>query len=74
MVRKQKLTIDFIIIIDDSYPISVLIDELKNEDVQLRLNSIKRLNTIGLALGPERTVAELIPFIDGIYQNIFFFF
>jgi serine/threonine-protein phosphatase 2A regulatory subunit A len=51
---------------DDTYPISVLIDELKNEDVQLRLNSIKRLNTIGLALGPDRTVAELIPFIDGI--------
>ena len=37
---------------DDSlYPIAVLIDELRNEDVQLRLNSIKKLSTIALALG-----------------------
>ena len=41
---------------DDSlYPIAVLIDELRNEDVQLRLNSIKKLSTIALALGVERT-------------------
>ena len=39
---------------DDSlYPIAVLIDELRNEDVQLRLNSIKKLSTIALALGKE---------------------
>ena len=37
------------------YPIAVLIDELRNEDVQLRLNSIKKLSTIALALGTERT-------------------
>lgn len=46
---------------DDSlYPIAVLIDELKNEDIQLRLNSIKKLSTIALALGEERTRNELI--------------
>ena len=40
---------------DDSlYPIAVLIDELRNEDVQLRLNSIKKLSTIALALGVRR--------------------
>ena len=39
---------------DDSlYPIAVLIDELRNEDVQLRLNSIKKLSTIALALGTK---------------------
>lgn len=49
---------------DDSlYPIAVLIDELRNEDVQLRLNSIKKLSTISLALGVERTRSELIPFL-----------
>ena len=37
---------------DDSlYPIAVLIDELRNADVQLRPNSIKKLSTIALALG-----------------------
>ncbi|PSN41046.1 Serine/threonine-protein phosphatase 2A 65 kDa regulatory subunit A alpha isoform [Blattella germanica] len=56
---------------DDSlYPIAVLIDELKNEDVQLRLNSIKKLSTIALALGIERTRSELIPFLtDTIYDE-----
>ena len=47
------------------YPIAVLIDELKNDDVSLRLNAIKRLGTIALALGVERTRDELIPFLDG---------
>lgn len=38
-------------------------DELKNEDKALRLNSVKRLSTIALALGEERTRQELIPFV-----------
>lgn len=78
---------------DDSlYPIAVLIDELKNEDIQvscvcammnrkvtrvlffvlfqLRLNSIKKLSTIALALGEERTRTELIPFLtETIYDE-----
>lgn len=39
-------------------------DELRNEDVALRLNSVKRLGTIALALGEERTRRELIPFLN----------
>lgn len=31
----------------------------------MRLNSIRRLSTIALALGEERTRAELLPFITG---------
>ncbi|KAJ1179724.1 hypothetical protein NDU88_004958 [Pleurodeles waltl] len=56
---------------DDSlYPIAVLIEELRNEDVQLRLNSIKKLSTIALALGVERTRTELLPFLtDTIYDE-----
>lgn len=55
---------------DSLYPIAVLIDELRNEDVQLRLNSIKKLSTIALALGVERTRKELIPFLtDTIYDE-----
>jgi len=46
------------------YPIAILIDELKNEDIQLRLNSIRRLSTIARALGEERTRKELIPFLN----------
>ncbi|MBA0588876.1 hypothetical protein Gorai_017654, partial [Gossypium raimondii] len=35
-----------------------------NEDIQLRLNSIRRLSTIARALGEERTRKELIPFLS----------
>jgi len=48
------------------YPIAILIDELRHDDVSLRLNAIKRLNTIALALGPQRARDELIPFLDGM--------
>ena len=50
---------------DSLYPVAVLIDELKNEDIQLRLNSIRRLSTIAVALGAERTRNELIHFLNG---------
>ncbi|KAH1074448.1 hypothetical protein J1N35_026776 [Gossypium stocksii] len=46
------------------YPITVLIDELKNDDIQLCLNSIRRLSTIARALGEERARKELIPFLS----------
>lgn len=45
------------------YPIAVLLDELKNEDLNLRLNATKRIKTIAAALGPERTRVELLPFL-----------
>eukprot|EP00096_Caligus_rogercresseyi_P006517 TRINITY_DN229_c1_g1_i3.p1 TRINITY_DN229_c1_g1~~TRINITY_DN229_c1_g1_i3.p1 ORF type:complete len:204 (-),score=80.77 TRINITY_DN229_c1_g1_i3:3-614(-) len=55
---------------DSLYPIAVLIDELRNEDVHLRLTSIKKLSTIALALGVERTRDELIPFLtDTVYDE-----
>lgn len=38
--------------------------------LQLRLNSIKKLSTIALALGIERTRSELIPFLtETIYDE-----
>ena len=39
-------------------------DELRSEDVQLRLNAIHRISTIALALGHERAREELIPFLQ----------
>jgi serine/threonine-protein phosphatase 2A regulatory subunit A len=44
-------------------PIALLIDELKHEDANLRLLATKQLDTIAIALGPERTREELIPFL-----------
>ncbi|KAJ3485559.1 hypothetical protein NLI96_g4863 [Meripilus lineatus] len=50
--------------VEEIAPIAILMDELRAEDVQLRLNAIHRVSTIALALGPERTREELIPFLQ----------
>ncbi|KAJ3999700.1 Ser/Thr protein phosphatase 2A regulatory subunit A [Lentinula boryana] len=49
---------------DDIAPIAILIDELRSEDVQLRLNAIHSIPTIALALGPDRARDELVPFLQ----------
>lgn len=54
---------------DSSFQIVVLMDELKNEDIQLRLNSIKKLSTSALALGVDRTRKELIQFLTETVNN-----
>jgi serine/threonine-protein phosphatase 2A regulatory subunit A len=41
-------------------------DELKSEDILLRIQAIKRIDTIALALGPQRARSELLAFLEGI--------
>eukprot|EP00276_Gloeochaete_wittrockiana_P013660 CAMPEP_0184332532 /NCGR_PEP_ID=MMETSP1089-20130417/1691_1 /TAXON_ID=38269 ORGANISM="Gloeochaete wittrockiana, Strain SAG46.84" /NCGR_SAMPLE_ID=MMETSP1089 /ASSEMBLY_ACC=CAM_ASM_000445 /LENGTH=584 /DNA_ID=CAMNT_0026655941 /DNA_START=62 /DNA_END=1816 /DNA_ORIENTATION=- len=49
---------------DDSLqPVQLLLEELRNEDQQIRLNSIRRIGTIATALGEEQTRAHLLPFL-----------
>ena len=38
-------------------------DELRDDDIALKLNSIRRLSTIALALGELRTRSELLPYL-----------
>ena len=40
-----------------------MIDELKSDDIQKRLNSVKNLGTIAIALGPQRARDELLLYI-----------
>lgn len=47
-------------------PIAILIDELRNDDVQVRLNSIRHLDMICAALGSPRTRKELLPYLCGM--------
>jgi serine/threonine-protein phosphatase 2A regulatory subunit A len=47
----------------DVQPIQMTINELQNPDIQLRLNSIRRIASIAKALGPERTRGELVPLL-----------
>ncbi|EIW86704.1 ARM repeat-containing protein [Coniophora puteana RWD-64-598 SS2] len=49
---------------EDIAPIAVLMDELRSEDVQLRLNAIHSIPTIALALGPDRAREELVAFLQ----------
>lgn len=42
----------------------MLMDELRSEDVQLRLNAIHSLPTIALALGADRARDELMSFLQ----------
>lgn len=48
----------------ETRPLQLLVNELKSDDVQLRLNAIHRVSTIALALGPQRAREELIPFLQ----------
>lgn len=47
------------------YPISLLMEEMKLEDTEARIKAMRKLKTIAVALGPERTRTELIPFLSG---------
>lgn len=50
-------------------PVAVLIDELRHDEMPVRLNSIKQLGTIATALGPERTREELVPFLQELIDD-----
>lgn len=49
---------------------SSLLEDLKSQDQKVKINAIRGLNIIGLALGKERTRNELLPFIAGRYNII----
>jgi len=51
------------------YPIAVLIDELKSDEVSRRINSVQQLSNIAVALGQERTRNELIPYLSELMDD-----
>lgn len=53
----------------DLYPLALLMDELKHDDIANRVEAMKKLDTIALALGPERTRDELVPFLTEVAQD-----
>ena len=44
-------------------------DELKHDDVSNRVEAMQKLDTIAIALGPERTLKELLPFLNDVAQD-----
>ena len=45
-------------------PISLLKEEMANDEIPYKVNAIHRLTTILLAIGPSQTCDKLIPFLD----------
>lgn len=54
---------------EDLYPLALLMDELKHEDVSRRVTAMSRLPTISTALGPDRTRRELVPFLEDVAED-----
>ncbi|AGO12833.1 AaceriACR279Cp [[Ashbya] aceris (nom. inval.)] len=54
---------------EDLYPLALLMDELKHDDIANRVEAMKKLDTIALALGPQRTRDELVPFLTDVAQD-----
>ena len=54
---------------NEIYPLALLMDELKHDDIANRVEAMKKLDTIALALGPERTRDELIQFLTEVSQD-----
>lgn len=54
---------------DDFYPLALLMDELKHDDVSNRVEAMQKLDLIAIALGPERTLHELLPFLNDVAQD-----
>lgn len=55
---------------DFMQPVAHLADELRSEDMMARVEAMKRLGTIALALGQERCRTELIPFLERTTNHI----
>ncbi|CAH6723159.1 protein phosphatase PP2A regulatory subunit A [[Candida] jaroonii] len=54
---------------DDLYPLALLMDELKHDDVSNRVEAMQKVDAIAMALGPERTINELLPFLNDVAQD-----
>ncbi|ODQ78647.1 hypothetical protein BABINDRAFT_162352 [Babjeviella inositovora NRRL Y-12698] len=54
---------------NELYPLALLMDELKHEDVANRVNAMSKIETIARALGAERTKTELLPFLTDVTQD-----
>ncbi|KAL0222952.1 hypothetical protein P9112_002342 [Eukaryota sp. TZLM1-RC] len=49
--------------------LQIIVEELQNDDEELRIASLQRLGTICSALGPRRSRAELLPFLKEILNH-----
>ena len=53
------------ILLADIYPLTLLKESFRSEETEIRLRSIHRLLSVAVALGPEKSRQELLPFLLG---------
>lgn len=53
----------------DLFPLALLMDELKHDEVSNRVEAMQKLKIISQALGAQRTRDELIPFLIDVAQD-----
>jgi len=56
----------------DPAQVASLIDDLRHDDVQVRLNAMRKLQPIARALGVTRTRDELLPYLTGRCKSLAF--
>jgi len=44
-------------------PMELLVEDMKNNDINVRIGVMKNLSIIARELGPDKTVYELLPFL-----------
>ena len=47
----------------DSSPFDLFKEELDNEDIQIKVNTIHRLSIVLALMTPEKIISELIPYL-----------
>jgi len=47
--------------------LTLLKQEMTNEEIHLKVNAIHRLKTVIMSIGQEETINQLIPYLDGKY-------
>jgi len=57
----------------ETNPIVVLIEEMKSPELLHRLHALENLNIIANALGKDRTIDELLPFLSGTIKISFLY-
>lgn len=45
------------------------VEEIRNENATIKINAVNRINLIASALGPVKTVSELIPYVIQVVQE-----
>ncbi|KAF5292005.1 hypothetical protein FQA39_LY14122 [Lamprigera yunnana] len=52
-------------------PLQLFATESNHMDVEVRINSIKKLSTVAMALDVDKTKNELIPYLDNLTEEIY---